>query len=91
MHNYLFMVFFILLSLCIVGCDSSNKVNTEKNVSWLNLCPDFSKTGKAPVEQSAQCGTLDVAENPQDKSSKKIALNQNCVLINALRKKRLGV
>jgi pimeloyl-ACP methyl ester carboxylesterase len=75
MRNYLFLVFFILLSLGLIGCDSSNNAEVEKSVSWLNLCPDFSKTGKAPVAQNAECGTLDVAENPQNKNSKKIALN----------------
>ena len=75
MRNCLFVVFYIMLSLGMVRCDSSNKVDAEKNISWLSLCPDFSKTGKAPAAQNAQCGSLDVAENPQDKNSKKIALN----------------
>lgn len=75
MRNCLFVVFYILLPLGMLGCDSSNTVAAEKNISWLSLCPDFSKTGKAPVAQNAQCGSLEVAENSQNKNSKKIALN----------------
>ncbi len=75
MREYSAVLFFLIALISLVGCDSSNQVDAEKNISWLNLCPDFSKTGKAPVEQNAQCGILDVAENPQDKNSKKIALN----------------
>ncbi len=75
MRNCLFAAFYILLPLGFVACDSANNSSTEKNVSWLSVCPDFSKTGKAPVAQNAQCGSLDVVENPQDKNAKKIALN----------------
>ena len=75
MRNCFFVMFYMWLAMGLAACDSSNKADAEKNISWLSLCPDFSKTGKAPVAQNAQCGSLEVTENPQDKSSKKIALN----------------
>ena len=75
MRNSLLVVFYILLSMGIVACDSANTSGTAKDVSWLSVCPDFSKTGKAPVAQNAQCGSLDVAENPLDNNTKKISLN----------------
>ncbi len=75
MRNCFFVVFYILLYLGLEGCDSTSKLDARENISWLSLCPDFSKTGKAPVAQNAQCGSFEVLENPQDKSSKKIALN----------------
>ena len=37
MRNNLFLVLFILLSLGLIGCDSSNNAEVEKSVSWLNL------------------------------------------------------
>lgn len=70
------MVLFLLVALAgLAGCDRAHQVNQEKKVAWLSLCPDFSKTGKAPVEQNSQCGSLDVLENPQDPKSIKISLN----------------
>ncbi|RYY76967.1 MAG: alpha/beta hydrolase [Gammaproteobacteria bacterium] len=67
----------IILSVSIVlgGCDRADRVAGENSVPWLSQCPDFSKTGKAPVEQNAQCGSFDVNENPLDSKSKKISLN----------------
>lgn len=59
----------------LTGCDRPHHQGQEKKVSWLSLCPDFSKTGKAPVEQNAQCGHFDVKENPQDAKSINISLN----------------
>lgn len=56
-------------------CDSQHQAGQKKHSDWLQLCPDFSATGKASIEKNAQCGSLAVSENPQDSASKKIKLN----------------
>lgn len=64
-------IFFV----CLTSCDRAHESHQKHRVSWLSTCPDFSKTGKAPVEQNAECGSFDVLENPQDPNSIKISLN----------------
>lgn len=59
----------------LVGCDRTHQLSQEKSAGWLSRCPDFSKTGKAPVEQNSQCGHYDVPENPQEPDGAKISLN----------------
>ncbi|GGY87206.1 alpha/beta hydrolase [Cellvibrio zantedeschiae] len=66
------LCFFIIF---LAGCDRTHQNTQEKKVPWLSLCPDFSQTGKAPVEQNAQCGHFDVKENPQNPNSATIPLN----------------
>jgi pimeloyl-ACP methyl ester carboxylesterase len=75
MREFSATLFFLIALFSLAGCDTASKTSAEKNISWLGLCPDFSQTGKSPVTQNAECGSLVVAENPQDKNSKKIALN----------------
>jgi pimeloyl-ACP methyl ester carboxylesterase len=70
-----FTVLYLLMVSGLFGCDRTDRAIGENAVPWLTRCPDFSKTGKAPVEQNAQCGSFEVSENPQDSNSKKIALN----------------
>lgn len=66
----------LLASIALLSCDSQHKSLHEKQrPSWLSLCPDFSVTGKAPVEQNAECGHLDVKENPADANSDIVSLN----------------
>ncbi len=62
-------------SVFFTGCDRAHQLDHQKRVAWLNLCPDFSQTGKAAVEQNAQCGSFSVKENPQDANSSAISLN----------------
>ena len=71
----LYKINIILISILLAGCDRTDRTADENSVPWLSRCPDFSKTGKAPVEQNAQCGSFDVSENPQDSNSRKIGLN----------------
>ena len=71
--GYGFRVLLLLASL--VGCDSRHQVAPPSGAAKLALCPDFSITGKAPVEIKAQCGTLLVPENPKDPAGAKISLN----------------
>ncbi len=66
---------FILAALLLSACERTHHGAQETHVPWLSACPDFSKTGKAVVEQNAQCGVFSVKENPQDLSSKTIPLN----------------
>lgn len=61
--------------ITLTQCDSRHQAGQNKYSEWLQLCPDFSATGKASIEKNAQCGSLDVSENPQDTNSKKIPLN----------------
>lgn len=72
MRLYKIAIIFIVVTLA--GCNRTHN-DQGKNIAWLNKCPDFSKTGKAPVEQNAQCGKFEVKENPQDPGSAMIALN----------------
>lgn len=71
----------LIIASCVVGfvslagCDRTHHSQQNNGVAWLTQCPDFSKTGKAPIVQNAQCGSFDVQENPQDSNSIKIALN----------------
>jgi len=71
----LYKVTIILASIVLAACDRTHSNDQVNKIAWLNKCPDFSKTGKAPVEQNAQCGSFDVLENPQDPQGKKIGLN----------------
>ena len=68
-------VLHLLMMTGLLGCDRTDRSIGENSVPWLSRCPDFSKTGKAPVEQNAECGSFEVNENPQDPDSKKISLN----------------
>jgi pimeloyl-ACP methyl ester carboxylesterase len=74
MRSYIVMGYLFCMA-CFAGCDRAHEAGQDKRVPWLGLCPDFSKTGKASVEQNAQCGNFDVKENPQDPNSRKISLN----------------
>lgn len=68
----------LLAAIVLLGlsaCDNRHQHDSTRQVSWLSRCPDFSATGKAPVEQNAECGSLVVKENPQDANSASIALN----------------
>ncbi|MET0355139.1 MAG: alpha/beta hydrolase [Cellvibrio sp.] len=64
-----------LVIAILSGCDRTHRAIDDSAVPWLSRCPDFSKTGKAPVEQNAQCGVFEVKENPLDTNAKKIGLN----------------
>lgn len=75
MRGYLTVALCVITLFGFTGCDRAHQNQMQNNVAWLNVCPDFSKTGKAPVEQNAQCGSFDVKENPQDPKSINIALN----------------
>lgn len=75
MHRFTAVMYCVLLSLTLVACDRAHQISSEKKISWLNRCPDFATTGKAPVEQNAECGSFEVKENPQDPNSPVIALN----------------
>jgi pimeloyl-ACP methyl ester carboxylesterase len=67
----------LLCVLCasLLGCDRAHQTASDKKVSWLSACPDFSVTGKAPVERSAECGSFLVKENPADLNGISISLN----------------
>lgn len=76
--NDMRMQFAILLGIFIVllgGCDNHLQATDVGRAKWLSACPDFSKTGKAPVVQNALCGSFDVLENPEDLGGKTISLN----------------
>lgn len=75
MRAYSAAICCLVLVMNFTGCDRAHQSSQDKSVAWLSLCPDFSKTGKAPVEQNAQCGSFMVNENPQDQHSIKIPLN----------------
>ena len=75
MREYLRIVFCLVTIFNLAACDRAHQMQEQNNVAWLSACPDFSKTGKAPVEQNAQCGSFEVKENPQDPKSINIALN----------------
>lgn len=68
-------IFLCTLIAGAAGCERAHRASQDSDVPWLSRCPDFSKTGKAPVEQNAQCGVFEVSENPRDPHTKKIALN----------------
>ena len=69
------VILHLLAILGLPGCNRTDRAAEENSIPWLSRCPDFSKTGKAPVEQNAQCGSFDVSENPRDPNSRKIGLN----------------
>ena len=71
----LYKIIIMLVLVVVSGCDRTDRTIGENSVPWLSRCPDFSKTGKAPIEQNAQCGSFEVLENPQNPQGKKIALN----------------
>lgn len=75
MRVYRLVLASCLITACLNACDRTHQAAQEKSVSWLSLCPDFSKTGKAVVEQNAQCGVFSVLENPQNPQGKKIPIN----------------
>ncbi|RYZ93928.1 MAG: alpha/beta fold hydrolase [Moraxellaceae bacterium] len=75
MRAYVAVFYCLILFIAMSGCDRTHYLNQEQATSFLSKCPDFSKTGKAPVEQNAQCGNFEVLENPQDTTSAKIPLN----------------
>lgn len=75
MREYLTIVLCVVAVLSFASCERAHQTQQQNNVAWLSVCPDFSKTGKAPVEQNAQCGSFEVKENPQDPKSVNIALN----------------
>jgi len=75
MHVNSAVLLLLIALINLTGCDRAHQINQEKSITWLSRCPDFSKTGKAPVEQNAQCGSFDVLENPEDANSVKISLN----------------
>ena len=75
MRLYLTITLCLFSAIGFTGCDRAHQSQQKNNISWLSTCPDFSKTGKAPVEQNAQCGSFDVKENPQDANSITIGLN----------------
>lgn len=75
MRTYVAAIGCLFFVVCLTGCDRAPETRQDRQVSWLSLCPDFSKTGKSSVEQNAQCGSFEVKENPQDVNSHNIALN----------------
>lgn len=75
MHVYKRALACCFIAICLNACDRAHQATQEKSVSWLNPCPDFSQTGKAVVEQNAQCGVFTVLENPQNSDSRKIPIN----------------
>jgi len=74
MRTYVALVGWLML-ISLTACDRTHQLDQEKRVPWLSTCPDFSKTGKAAIEQNAQCGRFEVKENPQDPDSHMITLN----------------
>jgi pimeloyl-ACP methyl ester carboxylesterase len=65
----------LLLSIFITACNpQSNKTDSATN-SILKPCPGFAETGYAPLVDGAECGELEVDENPDDSKGKKISLN----------------
>lgn len=66
---------FFLVVITLVGCERNHQVDTAKNPDWLQLCPDYAATGKAPVAANAQCGSLMLKEDPQNPQSPDIAIN----------------
>ena len=75
MRAYIAAAPYLIFVLFIMGCERDHHLAQDAMAPWLSLCPDFSKTGKAPVEQNSQCGTFAVKENPQDQNSILISLN----------------
>lgn len=71
----IYVAFVCCVFMLLSACDRAHLPSQDRSISWLSLCPDFSKTGKVPVEQNAQCGSFEVKENPNDPKSVKIPLN----------------
>ncbi len=64
----------VILTALLCGCDpSSSAITTSK--PFMQLCPGFVETGKAPLVFGAECGELTVNENPADLNSPDIKLS----------------
>jgi pimeloyl-ACP methyl ester carboxylesterase len=64
-----------LFCILNVGCDDIAAPGNQ-HLAWkLTPCPGFTETGKPPLVSGAECGVLEVDENPQAENSKKIGLN----------------
>ena len=65
----------IFFGVLLAACNpQSNQTDSAKN-SILKPCPGFAETGYAPLVDGAECGELEVSENPDDPTGKKISLN----------------
>lgn len=58
----------------LLACSPSKK-DSVADVSFMQLCPGFVETGKAPLVFGAECGELTVKENPDDENSPEISLS----------------
>ncbi|HWV16467.1 MAG TPA: alpha/beta hydrolase [Cellvibrio sp.] len=59
--------------LLVAGCD--NQAGVQKNkTSLLHPCPGFAETGTPALVYGAECGELQVKENPADGNSREISL-----------------
>ena len=64
-----------LLGILLASCHNQSTEQTPVTQALLNACPDFSEAGKPLIVQNAQCGVLQVKENPADANSREISLN----------------
>jgi pimeloyl-ACP methyl ester carboxylesterase len=65
----------VIFLLCLIGgCDKSVLPEPRNTAGILNECPGFSERGKPPLVSGAECGTLAVAENPQQPDGETIHL-----------------
>lgn len=65
----------VLSSILLCACHPPSDEPATLVGNVLGACPEFSETGRPPIVQGAQCGTLSVKENPQDPTSRSIELN----------------
>lgn len=68
--------FYLLLILCplLIACEREQDQDRQQ-VLQLDKCLGFSETGKPPIVNRAQCGSLSVPENPEATDGKKISLH----------------
>lgn len=65
-----------VLCLLLVACDQTKPAGQQTaGASFLTSCPGFAETGKPPMVHRAECGSLSVAENPDQENGEQIALN----------------
>lgn len=69
------VIAFLIVGLLCSGCDTSTATGEQSNALVLNPCPGFAELGKPPIVHRAECGSLSVAEDPQNPNEKKISLN----------------
>lgn len=68
-------IVFLFVIFLSSGCDTSTRESQSTGELVLNACPGFAETGKPSIVHHAECGSLSVAENPDQEDSERITLN----------------